>query len=221
MFGSFLNSHDADQSGRRYMAWIDGVGAWLILTGENVSVGRVVNGGMGPLAKAKKDNDEEADLALVANVSRRHASLNRVEESYLLQPHSRVSVFGRHVDHEAVLPDECEVTLGDSVRIGFSVPTPLSASARLTFQSSHRPQLSVDGVVLMAETCLLGNGPENHIRCPEWSTNVVLARTGNGLSARSREPLFVDGKLAKGLSPVESGQVVTTGNYRFRLEALD
>lgn len=220
MFGSLFNSQDAGHSGRRYMAWIDGVGAWLILTGNNVSVGRVANRGMGPLANVS-DGDDEADLALVANVSRRHASLNRVEENYLLQPHSRVSVFGRSVGGETVLPDECEVTLGDSVRIGFSVPTPLSASARLTFQSSHRPRLSVDGVVLMAETCLLGNGAENHIRCPEWSTSVVLARSGNGLSARSREPLFVDGKLAKGLSPVESGQVVTTGNYRFRLEALD
>lgn len=218
MFGSLFNTLDAGQAGRRYMAWIDGVGAWLILTGENVSVGRV-SGGMGPLAQA--GGEDEADVALMANVSRRHASLERVEENYLLTPHSRVSLYGRSVDHQAVLPDECEVTFGDSVRIGFSVPTPLSASARLTFQSNHRPRLSVDGVVLMAETCLLGNGPENHIRCPEWSTSVVLARSGNGLAARSREPLFVDGKLSRGLAPVEAGQVVTSGQYRFRLEALD
>jgi len=218
MFGPSFNTQNESQPGRRYMAWIDGVGAWLILTGEKVSVGRVT-GGMGLLAKS--GDEDEADLALMANMSRRHASLERVEEDYLITPHSRVSVYGRPVDRQTVLPNDCEVTLGDSVRIGFSVPTPLSASARLTFQSNHRPRTSVDGVVLMADTCLLGNGPENHICCPSWSTSVVLARTKHGLAARSREPLFVDGKLAQGLAAVESGQVITTGQYRFRLEALN
>ncbi|NQV28697.1 MAG: FHA domain-containing protein [Rhodopirellula sp.] len=203
----------------RYMAWIDGVGAWLILTGSSVSLGRV-NGNVSPLIKTSAV-EPEADIALVANLSRNHATIKRVDENYVLQPNSSVRIQGRPISDETVLPDFCEITLGESVRLAYSIPTPLSATAKLTFASEHRPRTSIDGVILMAETCLLGPSPHDHIFCPNWSQSVVLVQTPAGIVARSKQELQIDGRRAGAPESVSRGQVVSGEDFRFRLEPLN
>lgn len=202
----------------RYVAWIDGVGAWLILTGSSISLGRV-NGNVSPLVKASS-TEQEADVALVANLSRDHASIQRVDENYVLKPKSSVQIQGRPISFEAVLPDNCEITLGDSVRLSFSIPTPLSATAKMTFASEHRPRTSVDGVILMAETCLLGPSASDHILCRNWSESVVLVQTSAGIVAKSKQELQIDGRKASASDVVSNGQVVSGEDFRFRLEPL-
>ena len=81
-------STESQATTNRYVAWIDGVGTWLILTGSSVSLGRV-NGNVSPLIKTPV-SEPEADIALVANLSRSHASIQRVEENYVLHPESSV-----------------------------------------------------------------------------------------------------------------------------------
>ena len=202
----------------RYVAWIDGVGAWLILTGSSISLGRV-NGNVSPLVKASS-TEQEADVALVANLSRDHASIQRVDENYVLKPKSSVQIQGRPISFETVLPDNCEITLGDSVRLSFSIPTPLSATAKVTFESEHRPRTSVNGVILMAETCLLGPSASDHILCRNWSESVVLVQTPSGIVVKSKQDLQIGGRKAGATDVVSNGQVVSGDDFRFRLEPL-
>lgn len=203
----------------RYVAWIDGVGAWLILTGSSISLGRV-NGNVSPLVKSTS-TEQEADVALVANLSRDHASIQRVDENYVLKPKSSVQIQERPISFETVLPDSCEIAFGSSVRLSFSIPTPLSATAKLTFASEHRPRTSIDGVILMAETCLLGPSPSDHILCRNWSESVVLVQTPNGIVAKSKQELLIDGLKAKDAGIISNGQVVSGDGFRFRLEPLN
>ena len=203
----------------RYIAWIDGVGAWLILTGSSVSIGRV-NGNVSPLVKASS-SEQEADIALVANLSRYHAGIKRVDENYVLKPDSTVRIQGRPISYETVLPDNCEVTLGESVRLSFSIPTPLSATARVTFASEHRPRTSVDGVILMAETCLLGPSANDHIHCRNWSETIVLVKTPAGIVVKSKQELQIGARRARTCDVVSNGHVVNGDNFRFRLEPLN
>ena len=83
-------SSESQATTDRYVAWIDGVGAWLILTGSSVSLGRV-NGNVSPLIKTPV-SEPEADIALVANLSRSHASIQRIDENYVLSPKSSVQI---------------------------------------------------------------------------------------------------------------------------------
>lgn len=220
MFGTFLAPTQAKpKTGRRFIAWIDGVGAWLILTGQSVSIGRVTSPGIGLLAPKKK-SENEADIAVMASLSRKHATLERIGENYVLAAHGLAAVQHRPFTDQIVLPDRCEFQLNESVRFGFSLPTPLSSSARLTFESGHRPNLKVDGIVMMSHTCLLGRGNEHHIPCPGWKSSVVLAQTANGIAAKSRDELFVDGKLVHGRTDIAAGQIVAGADFRFRLEAI-
>lgn len=222
MISSFFSSDgnaNRDAAAGKYIAWIDGVGAWLILTKPSATLGRV-SSNASPLI-AGSDSEEEADVSLVANLSRHHATIDRVEDNYVLAAKSGVKVQGRPVSDLTLLPGNCEITLGDSVRLGFSIPTPLSATARLTFDSDHRPRTSVDGVVLMAETCVLGPAADSHIRCREWSDPVVLVQTPTGLVAKSKQVLSAGNRVGGGLQPVADGQVVSGESIRFRLEPMN
>ena len=202
----------------RYIAWIDGVGAWLVLTGPSASLGRV-NGNVSPLLKASS-SEQEADISLVANLSRDHATIQRVDENYVLRPKSSAQIQGRPISFDTVLPDSCEITLGDSVRLSFSIPTPLSATAKMTFVSEHRPRTSVDGVILMAETCLVGPSQSDHILCRDWSESLVLVQTPAGIVAKSKQDLQIGGRKAGATDVISNGQVVSGDDFRFRLEPL-
>ena len=219
MFDALLNALQTPVTGARWLLWIDGAGTFLVLTASEVSIGRLTTSAT-PLASSKAPSDE-AQIALMGNLSRQHATLRRAGDDYILDAHSATTINGRAVDREVLLPTTCELAFNNSVRINVSQPSPLSASARVDVLSGHRSRLSLNGIVLLAETCLLGPGAENHIRCPQWSSSLVLVRRNEGLSVKSREPLFVDGQPASGLATILPGATVVGPSQRFRVELLE
>ena len=193
----------------RFTLWIDGVGAYLLCLGDRVTFG-------GPEFDGKS-----ADIALLANLSRQHATLSRTGEGYLLEAHATVSLAGRPVVDRMPTNADCSIELGGGVQLHFRLPTALSATAVLDFVSDHRPAHSVDGIILMHETCLLGPGRECHIHCPDWSETVVLFLRGDAFRCKSRSDLFVDGTRLGEDDVLCPGDVVTGTELRFHLEALD
>lgn len=193
----------------RYTLWIDGVGAYLLFLKDRVTFG-------GPA----RDN-EPADVAMLANLSRKHATIVRGGEGYILEAQGQAQVAGRSVEEHAYLANNHEVRLGSNVALRFRMPSALSATARIDFESDHRPTQSVDGIILMEDTCLLGPGSDNHVQCHEWSESIVLFRKNDELWCKSRGDIFVDGTLVKDAAQLRPGAVVTGLDSRFRLEATD
>lgn len=212
MSNSYLGQSSAafspgDGDGEKFVLWIDQVGAFLICLKNEVTVG-------GPSA-----DGTHADVALLANLSRRHATFVRSGERYLLLAHAPVKVAGRDVHDRVDLSDGYDVALGANVRLKFRLPSVMSGTARLEFASDHRPARAADAVILMDETCLVGPGVENHIRCPLWQQSVLLYRRGGKLWCKSREGLFLGGRHAPEGGELEPGVVVTGTDIRFRIEA--
>lgn len=189
--------------------WIDGVGTWLLWLPERLSIG-----GPRPLTSSRPP----ADLPLLADLARIHARLYRHSEYYLLALEGDGSINGRVVERETLLRGGEELRLGRDVRLRFEVPSPLSASARLTFLSGHRPAERLDGVVLLAETCLLGPSAEHHIVCPGVRTPLVLYRREGGLWCRSAEEWRLEGRSLTGAAPLAPGALVTNESLTFRIE---
>jgi hypothetical protein len=160
-------------------------------------------------------------LVLLAGLSRRHATIIRAADGYFLEAHAPARVAGRDVCDRAFLNDGYDIELGASVRLRFRLPTALSASARLEFQSDHRPAHSVDSVILMDDTCLLGPGDENHVPCPDWPGTVLIVRKQQEMWCKSRLDVFVGERRAKDGLPIHSGDIVTGPDLRFRWEAVD
>lgn len=203
-----LETNPASVAGEKFVLWIDQVGAFLLSLKSDLSVG-------GPSADVA-----QADVALLANLSRRHVTIVRSGERYLLVAHVPTHVAGRPVHDRSDLADGYEITLGGNVRLTFRLPSVMSGTARVDFVSDHRPARAVDAVILMDDTCLAGPGAENHIRCPGWQTSVLLYRRDGKLWCKSRDALFVDGRHAPEGAELKSGSVVTGSDIRFRIEQI-
>jgi hypothetical protein len=203
-----LGTNPAPVPGEKFVVWIDQVGAFLLSVKNEVVFG-------GPAAEGGA-----ADVALLANLSRRHMTIVRSGERYLLVAHAPTHVAGRPVHDRSDLADGYEITLGGSVRLAFCLPSVMSGTARIDFVSDHRPARAVDAVILMDDTCLVGPGAENHIRCRTWQNSLLLFRRDGKLWCKSRDALFVDGRHAPEGAELQSGSVVTGNDIRFRLEQI-
>lgn len=201
-----LGTTRAAQPGQKFVIWIDRVGAFLLCLANEVTIG-------GPAADGRV-----ADISLLANLSRRHATFVRSGERYLFVAHAPSTVAGRPVHDRVDLSDGYDLALGANVRLKFRLPSVMSGTARLEFASDHRPARAADGVILMDETCLIGPTAENHIRCPGWPHAVLLFRRDGRLWCKSRDELFLGGRHAPEGGELAPGVVVTGTDIRFRIE---
>jgi hypothetical protein len=193
----------------RRLLWIDGVGSFLICLDEQVTIGGPAFG------------SEGADISLLASLSRSHATILRIDENYLLQPHAAASIDGREVQDRSLLGEHSDIRLGRNVELKFRLPNVLSRSACIGFASQHRPHLSVDGIVLMDENFLMGPGVDQHVHCPGWSHSLVMYRREGQLWCRTPIPLRVNESAIVGAGPVPDGATVSGDEIRFRIETVE
>jgi hypothetical protein len=191
-------------SSPRFLLWIDGIGGYLLCLGNQVTIG---------LASPEGN----VDIPLFADVSRHHATLTRDPEGYLLEAVRAVTVNGNPVER-TLLHSGDRVTLGKSCQLLFQVPVPISASARLDLVSGHRLRLTVDAVLLMAESLVLGQGPQAHVILPELSRPVVLFRHPEGLGIRSGDTLLIDGRPCQDHGVLQAGASVRGEDFSLALE---
>ena len=197
-----------DSSLKRFLVWIDGVGVYLVCLNDRFEIG----------GARFDDSGEQADLAMMSNLSRKHASIVRNGSDYLVESHGAAKLAGREIIDQAHLLDGNEITLSDSVKLRFQMPSALSSSARIDFLSDHRPPQPIDGVVLMAETCLLGAGTEDHISCPKWPGTVLLVRRGDEVWCQSRLDIFVNEQHTPEGGVLNNHDIVTGPEIRFHIE---
>jgi hypothetical protein len=75
-------------------------------------------------------------------------------------------------------------------------------------------------VLLMADTCILGPGPGNHVVCRHWPHDVVLHRQHGGLYCRSATPVVVDTKRYDQRAPLGLHSRVDGEGFSFSLEEI-
>ncbi|MDR3618322.1 MAG: FHA domain-containing protein [Paludisphaera borealis] len=198
---------DAGGPKGRFLLWADAVGGFLVCLDDRIILGRA-----GP--------DSPADVPLMGDLSRNHAALVRSNESYLIEPHHPSFVNGKVVTEPTVLRDGDVIRLGSTVELEFRQPSPVSATARLAIVSRHRLPIAVDGVLLMAETCIVGAESQAHIAAPAMKDSVVLYRQGPSLWCRARGSFEVDGRTCASRAPLTLNSSVLGDGFSFSLEPL-
>jgi hypothetical protein len=148
-----------------------------------------------------------------------HATLTRDTEGYLLEAARLLQVNGRPAE-KALLQTGDRVTLGSSCQIQFRQPVPVSASARLDLVSGHRLPLTLDGVILMADTLVMGPGTQVHVAMPDVQQPIVLYRTREGLGVRYGGNLVVDGQRCKERGTLRRASTVTGDDFAFAIEPV-
>ena len=183
------------------------MGGYLVCLDDRIILGRA-----GP--------DSPADVPLMGDLSRNHATLIRGGESYVLEAHHSSFVNGKQVSDRTVLRDGDVIRLGSTVELEFRQPSPVSATARLAIVSRHRLPLAVDGVLLMAETCIVGGSGQAHIPAPSLADPVVLYRQGNALWCRAKGGFDVDGRTCADRAALTLRSSVLGDGFSFSLEPL-
>jgi tetratricopeptide (TPR) repeat protein len=190
----------------RFLLWIDGIGGYLLCLGNRATLGQATP-------------DTFVDIPLYADVSRMHAALTRDAEGYLFEAVRPSLVNAKSVDKALLQPGD-RITLGSSCQLQFRQPVPISATARLDLVSGHRLPLSLDGVLLMAETLVLGPGPQAHVTIPELHQPVVLYRHKDGLAIRCPGHMTIDGHSVKERGPLPATARVLGEDFAFALEPV-
>jgi tetratricopeptide (TPR) repeat protein len=192
--------------GPQFHLWIDGVGGYLVCLGNRVTIGQATP-------------ESTADVPLLADVSRLHATLSRDSEGYLFQALRPGLLNGRPVQ-KALLRDGDRVTLGSCCQMRFRQPVPVSTSARLDIVSGHRLRLAVDAVLLMADTLVLGAGEHVHVEMPDLKQQVILFRQKNGLGVRTAGTIKINGQSVQERGLLEPCATVVGDDFSFTLEPV-
>lgn len=193
-------------AGHRVLLWADTIGGFLVCMSDRIVIGRA-----GP--------DGVADVQVLGDLSRSHATLIRDGDGYVVRAHHPTFINGRQIE-QAPLRDGDVIRLGSSVELEFRQPSPVSATARLGILSRHRLPLAVDSVILMAETCIVGPSKQSHILAPDLDAPVVLYRQGKALWCRAPGEFDVDGRNCASRAPLTNKSHVKGRNFSFSLEPV-
>jgi hypothetical protein len=188
----------------QYLLWIDGVGGFLVCLSHRVTLGQA-------------HTETVVDIPLLADVSRHHATLQRDAEGYFLEAIRKTQVNGQATE-KVLLRSADRITLGSSCQMQFWQSVPVSASARLDLVSGHRFLHPVDSVLLMADTLLIGPGPQAHVAMPDLTHALVLYRHKTGLAARWSGNLVINGQVHEGKGVLEAGATLETEQVTLSLE---
>ena len=191
---------------KRFLLWIDGVGGYLVCLGPRVSFGQAMA-------------DAPIDIPLLADVSRLHAEISRDGEGYMLES-SRGALVNSAPITRAVLKPADRVTLGNTCQFVFHQPSEISPTARLELVSGHRLQIAVDGVLLMAETLILGPAGQAHIVVPWLCDTIVLYRSKEGIGVRIPGEFRVDAKRELNRAALPLPSVVSSEKLHFAVEPV-
>jgi hypothetical protein len=201
------NGGASGPTGERFLLWIDAVGGYLVCLGDEVVIGQAVPG-------------NAVDLPIQGDLSRRHARIRREGEGYVIDPLQQTRVNGAPIHRRVLLADGDTIELGQGVVLQFHKPHALSATARLDFVSRHRTQPYADGVLLMAESCVMGPNWRNHVVCRDWDDDVVLYQLDGQLHCRTMDALQIDGNLCDGQGRLTTHSHVAGESFSMSLEPL-
>ncbi|MCA9237818.1 MAG: FHA domain-containing protein [Planctomycetales bacterium] len=196
------------QRGPRFVAWIDGVGGFLVCLGNEIVLGQPSGTG-------------DVDVPILADLSRRHATIRREGEAYVLTPIHAASVNGQALSGPTVLRSGDHIRLGAGAEFRFRRPHALSATAVLDRLSGHKTEPAVDGIVLMGESCVLGPQSHCHVHCRPWESDLVLFRRGEELAFRAAGPFEMDGRTFAAEAPVTWGARIEGEDFGLSFEVLE
>lgn len=191
--------------GNGRILWIDGVGGFQCCDRDETVIGQATGGGT-------------ADVCIVGDLSRQAAVIRRSGGDYLLQPLQQMLLNDQPVDRAQLLHDGAILQLGQRVKVKFSKPNPLSGTARLDLLSLNRWKPSVDGVLLLADACVIGPNPGSHILCPEWKQELLMFRYGAEWCFRTLAEVDVNGHKTQGQFPIVAGMRLRGEDFSLSVE---
>jgi hypothetical protein len=197
----------------RFLLWIDAVGGYFV-TSRNEAILGQAHGSSG------------IDYPIQADLRPRHARVFRRESDWFVEPirnaagPAPIFVEGRKIDAPAHLGDGDELLLGESTLLRFRQPHPYSASSTIEIVSRHRTSPHTDGLLMLAETAVLGPDWNSHIVCRRFAEKLVLIARGGSLRLRGNGPIYRDRLRFDDVCEIEGDCRIAGEGFSMSLETL-
>lgn len=205
---SQFESETTSVTTRRRILWVDGVGGYLLAGRDEVTLGQAIAG-------------NSADIGIVGDIRRKAGAIRRSGGDYLLQPLQATLLNGQEIDRAQLLRHNDLIQFGERVRLRFTQPHPLSATARLDMVGLGKFQPHVDAVLLMADSCLIGPQANCHVRCPQWdpaSAPLTLVQHSQDWFFNATQELLVHGIPQRGLIAAVPGLRLCGADFSLSIE---
>lgn len=195
---------------------VDEGGEFVVLRGESVSIGNV--------------RDGSADLAILANVAGRHASIRRsmsfhggMQDSIVAEG-GEVRVGGAVVAQHVLKPGD-RVQLGPTLQFDYRLPSNRSLTAALALRGGFQVA-GTDRVLLFKDRgrdgrILMSSGKDGHVQVSGATGEVeIFANKTGQVRVRCEGGGSIDGRPFKGEHPVDAGAMVQAAGISFVLLPL-
>ncbi len=189
---------------KRFFLWADGVGGYLVCLGSRVNFGQAGLEG-------------SVDVPLFADIARLHAAFARDESGYVLEAGKAVSLNGTMIDR-AVLQSGDWIDFGQSCSCQLTLPVPGSLTACMTFRGGRRLPQAADGVILMADSLVIGPGEQAHIRVDDLKSPIYLLRGKDSLSVKIEGEFCIDGENQFAKAKLPRQGAVSVADFAFGIE---
>lgn len=191
----------------RFLMWIDGVGGFLVCT-------EIVN----TIGLASESTT--VAIPMVGDIRGRHARFQFTGDSHLLEPLWPVSIDGTAQNLPTGLKHEQVVQFEGGVQLKYLRPHPLSKTARLDFASRHRTRPWSDGILLAAQSIILGPNRANHVFCPTWKSDLIIFRRKEKWLCRAKTDLQIDGKPCGREGEIRMNSTINSDEFSITLEPI-
>ena len=198
---------DKQNSGNRFLIWVDGVGGYLVCGNRVNALGQAIN-------------SSKVDIGIQGNLRSHHANFERVQGGHVLEPIGKLSVDGVELDSKFVLKNGQILAFEGGVELAYCQTHALSKTARLDFVSRHRSVPWADAVILPVNSIILGPNRSNHVVCPAWDENLVLFERSGKWFCRSPRAMEVDGKSVTAEAAIEFDSRIVGDDFSLTLEPV-
>jgi len=181
----------------RFVLEIDGVGGFLVVRDQRVTVGPV-------------SSSEHPTVGLIADPNMPVASIERVDEDYFLRSSKPVQV-NSAVTTEKLLVDEDKIALSPRCRMKFNTPNPASTTATLSLSSARLGRGDIRRVILMDRDIVIGPTMGSHVQAKALHDTVTLFAQGEKVFCAGKGQVMVDGKPAGKKARLALNRQITVG----------
>ncbi len=183
----------------KFVLQIDGVGGYLVLRNNPVTIGAV-------------SSSVRPDIALMCEAQAATVKINRQEHDYFLRSEHPVQIGDKNAT-EALLGDGDRIAMSLRCRMKFSMPNAASNTAVLTLSSARLPRPDINQIVLMDRDVLVGPASSCHIRQTISNETVTFYMRNGHLFCKSDEPVEIGGRISDGRTPLPMETTIRTGGF--------
>ncbi|QDT01718.1 hypothetical protein K227x_00850 [Rubripirellula lacrimiformis] len=205
--------------GSRWRLWVDGCGGFLLLVGNEFSLGRA---GTRKHLLPHSDVDSTVDIGVHADWPRKAGTIYRQAGDYFweAEPSGRAKSADAETDRvvkggggvaRTLISDGKLLGIDGSASVKLAKPSPLSTTAVLSVAPPHRFDGHVDAVVLVDRTVVMGAGRDCHLRHRDASQMVVLVYRPSGWVGK----VGLDGEWLE----LRAGRPTSMGSITMTLES--